>query len=55
MDFPGETRVLHFAEQSRRFTVRVHNYKHSNKIHTSERKRHSDLDVFVCNSAMFCD
>lgn len=55
MDFPGETRVLHFTEQSRRFTVRVHNYKHSNKIHTSERKRHSDLDVFVCNSAMFCD
>lgn len=45
MYFPGEPRVLHFTEQSR-FTVHEHDYKHGNKIHTSEKKTGSGFFFF---------
>lgn len=47
MYFPGEIRVLDFIEQSGRFTLHEHNYKHSNEIHAAERRRCRDLIPFL--------
>lgn len=46
MYFPGEMWVLHSSEQSGRFTVHEHNYKHTDEIHTSRAERYSEWNVF---------